>query len=1132
MGLATDSSLAFGRRLLAAADRDYDYGGLKMLGLDGRLLGMTRARVLHLAVAVAIVMSALALAALHPSSAHASECDSWTNTAGGNWFTAGNWSKGTVPVAGEDVCITAEGTYTVTMTQTNTTSTVNVNSLTLGGASGTQTLAVGSSCSLNAILTTTAGISNGAHGAIMLTNGEGCGTNVTLVSSVNNAGSLASEPANGGTRQIQGSLTNTGTLAINTNTSYNGASAVLSNQGSIDLAEAKQLAVSSAGSVSNETGGSISATGSGNLSLGSGTSFTEGAGTTSGTKPVIVDDGTLSYTGSGSSAIALRGTSSLSGTSVAGQSLSIESTCSENVIATAASGFSNGGTMTLTNGEGCGTNVTVVVSSGTLTNSGKIVTELAHGGTRSLQGNLTNTGTLAINTNTAYNGASAALTNEGPLNLAEGTQLTVSNGGSVANRTGGKISATGSADLFMGNGTSFTEAAGITTGTKPVIVDDGALIYTPGAGKSLIATRGTSTLSGNLAAVQSLIIESTCGENSTETAASSFSNAGTITLTNGDGCADNATLAITEGALANTGKLVVEPAIGGARFLQGNITNTGTLAIKANTTYNTKNALLTNEGALNLAEGTQLNVSSGGSVTNGAGGSISSTGTSAVFITAGTFTEGAGTTIGTKPVIVDDGTLSYTGSGKSQIALRGSNTLNGNLGSEQSLSIESTCGENATATSATGFANAGTITLTNFDGCADNATLAVTEGAVTNSGKIITQPAIGGARSLQGNITNTGTLSINASTVDSVSGAILQNGGTISIAAGTTFSFTAPTVTNAAGGTIFGAGGGALVQTKGTFNEAAGITSGPNPVILDDATLNYTEHGSGPIQLRGVSNLSGAVRAGETLVIASTCSENAVVSAAGSFNANGTLELTNGDGCGNNATLNLKGGTLTNNGTLNVGNVAGGARTIEGNLTNNLILGIVAGQTLHVTGSYTQSSAGRLKTFIASSGSFGVLSVAGPATIAGSLTLRQGAFKASLGQTYPILTSSSLTGAFATESEAQVNFTGLYYKPTYSATGATLVVTQATQVRSPKSGPAGTLVTISGSGYVAGDTITPTFTDHGALKTAYSSVTTSSGGEFSAEITIPPGAATGAGEIVVTSAQTGVHVGQTFTVTP
>jgi hypothetical protein len=103
----------------------------------------------------------------------------------------------------------------------------------------------------------------------------------------------------------------------------------------------------------------------------SGTSFTEGTGTTSGTKPVIVRDGALSYTGAGSSTIAVHGESgTLSGNLSSGQSLSIESTVSEHARVTVGAGFTNAGTITLTNGDHAGNNATLVISTGTLANSG------------------------------------------------------------------------------------------------------------------------------------------------------------------------------------------------------------------------------------------------------------------------------------------------------------------------------------------------------------------------------------------------------------------------------------------------------------------------------------------------------------------------------------------------------------------------------------------------------------------------------------------------------------------------------------------------------------------------------------------------------------------------------------------
>ncbi len=64
--------------------------------------------------------------------------NSWVNAAGGAWSTAANWSQGSVPDPSDTVTIELPGTYTVTVDQN-----VTVGRLRLGGASGTQTLAIG-----------------------------------------------------------------------------------------------------------------------------------------------------------------------------------------------------------------------------------------------------------------------------------------------------------------------------------------------------------------------------------------------------------------------------------------------------------------------------------------------------------------------------------------------------------------------------------------------------------------------------------------------------------------------------------------------------------------------------------------------------------------------------------------------------------------------------------------------------------------------------------------------------------------------------------------------------------------------------------------------------------------------------
>jgi fibronectin-binding autotransporter adhesin len=1003
------------------------------VGLTGSLHTAARARVVLVAVAAIV-----GLAVWAPSQAHASGCEnSWTNNKGGSWLTAENWSKKSVPTSSEEVCITENGTYTVELNGAGAT----VKALTIGGSSGTQTLSVGSTCSFNAVLTTS-GLLIGAQGALSMTNADGCASNVTVSGPVTNAGTITTVKAIGGQRNLQGNLTNKGTLAINgTTPAFNGSKFLLSNEGAINLAEGAQLSVSNASAVTNATGGKVVGTGTGNLLMGKETTFTQGAGTTSGTQPVFVDDGTLAYTGSGASLIRLRGTDTLSGSLSSGQLLSLESTCGENLAATAAASFSNAGSITLTNGDGCADNVTLALSEGTLTNTGTITTEFVHGGQRNLQGSLTNKGTIAINANSAYNAKGAALLNEGAINLAEGVQLSVSNSGSVTNATGGQIVGTGTGNLLMGTGTTFTEAAGTTSGTQPVFVDDGTLNYT-GSGASLIRARGSDALSGASSPGQSLMLESTCGENLiATTAVAGFTNGGAITETNGDGCGDNVTISIPTAVLANTGTITTEPAHGGQRNVQGNLTNTGTLAINANSAFNGTKGLLVNEGAIDLAEGMQLAVAGASSVTNGAGGKIAGTGSGNLSMTGGTFTQGAGTTSGTQPVFVDNGTLAYTGSGASLIRLRGTDTLSGNLVSGQSLMLESTCGANLIATAAVSFSNAGSITETNGDGCGDNVTLALTEGTLTNTGTITTELLHGGQRNLFGSLTNKGTLALNASTTYNTKGATLLNEGALNIATGVTLSVSGgANVTNAAG-TIAATGTGILSELGGTFTEGAGASTGSQPIVIDDATLHYTGSGSSTIALRGTtSTLSGTISVGQALSLQSTCSEHTTVSA-GSFLNSGTITLTNGDGCGDNVTLSLAGGTLENKGTLNVEEPHGGTRTIEGSILSEHTVALGASATLKVTGSYTQIGKHSIfKTTIAGSSAFGALSASGAASITGELLIVQiKPFIPTAGEKFGILGTSALTGKFTKVKGNKIKkATVKHYVPVYTPTAVTL----------------------------------------------------------------------------------------------
>src|SRR6185295_13568065 len=80
---------------------------------------------------------ALSIAVVLGHHTHAADIH-WSNPLGGDWNVAANWSPNQVPGPADNVFITNSGTYTVTL-NVNTTN----NSVTLGGDSGTQTLANG-----------------------------------------------------------------------------------------------------------------------------------------------------------------------------------------------------------------------------------------------------------------------------------------------------------------------------------------------------------------------------------------------------------------------------------------------------------------------------------------------------------------------------------------------------------------------------------------------------------------------------------------------------------------------------------------------------------------------------------------------------------------------------------------------------------------------------------------------------------------------------------------------------------------------------------------------------------------------------------------------------------------------------
>jgi hypothetical protein len=533
----------------------------------------------------AVALFMLGLALWLPAHARASACDTWTNSAGGNWSEGANWSAGAPPGESEEACITEPGTYTVTISGAQE----RVAALTLGAGSGTQTLAVESDCSGSASLATSAGLTVNAGGAILLTNGATCANAVSLAGPVTNGGMItAASGANGGERRLEGNIANKGTLKIESATSVAGSSTLVTNKGVLEVAAGTQLYVSGGDTLDNTAGGAITTTGSGNVLIAAGATIDQGAGTTSG--QVIVSEGTLNYTGGGASTIKVRGAANhLSGNIAAGQMLALEGCAGgSSATITSASGFTNAGTIDLGNTGGCGgagqNEARIALGEGVLVNNGTINAE-AGAGTRVIRGSLANRAKLAVNENTLLEGSAQTLTNEGGIRVAEGKQLSLSMGDTLANASG-SIVTTGSGSVLVPSGGTLIEGAGAITGQ--VIVEEGTVHYTD-VGASTVVVRGyPSHLVGNIAADQRLQLEGCAGHGNAAglAAAGSFTNAGTIVLTSAPGCSgtgqNEARIELGQGTLTSSGAIVVEP--GGGREIKGNLDNTKLLSLAAGAT--------------------------------------------------------------------------------------------------------------------------------------------------------------------------------------------------------------------------------------------------------------------------------------------------------------------------------------------------------------------------------------------------------------------------------------------------------------------------------------------------------------------------------------------------------------------
>ncbi len=271
--------------------------------------------------------------------------------------------------------------------------------------------------------------------------------------------------------------------------------------------------------------------------------------------------------------------------------------------------------------------------------------------------------------------------------------------------------------------------------------------------------------------------------------------------------------------------------------------------------------------------------------------------------------------------------------------------------------------------------NDGTLTGSGGTTIASSGTLNIQDGSVSNP--------VG--RVLDRSLTNAGTVNWNSSrTTSATVNGVLTNQGTLTLVAGgtSTTANTPPTWTNT----------GTLDANPGTGNSLSIVVplanQGSGALVVQSGTLatNAAIANSATVTITSGATLSDAGAAyGQT---------------AGTTTVTGTLS--------SNETVSLTGGTLAGTGTI-AANLSNGGTVIPGSASGSVPF---APGVLTVSGNYTQTSNGELSVDLAGTGSsYSQLLVTGTAALAGNLSITLN-YTPHAGDTYQIINAPALVGTF------------------------------------------------------------------------------------------------------------------------
>jgi hypothetical protein len=517
---------------------------------------------------------------------------------------------------------------------------------------------------------------------------------------------------------------------------------------------------------------------------------------------------------------------------------------------------------------------------------------------------------------------------------------------------------------------------------------------------------------------------------------------GVVTMTSTGG---EASVSINSSAalINNSGLIHTVAGTGGNRIIGGQFTNQsgGIIDIDTTTQFVYGGSHLINSGGT-IDMTAPLSVFAGARITN-TSGVINGTGTGQLLVTDSNegFTQVNGTVTG-NPVRVHGGApLNVTGTGASKFWLSGGAKVSGRTVPGQTVTLIGIPNGGDTIGFVDGFVNDGVLNVTSLS--ALDVVFAPTEQgkAWTNTGTVRVTAGAGGLRALQGVLHNRagGLLDVDTATQYVGMSHLLNDGGTVDMTAPLSV-FAGARVTNTSG-VINGTGTGQLLVTDSNegFRQVNGTVTG-NPVrVHGGAPLDVTGTGASKFWLSGGAKVSGKTVPGQTLTLIGIPNGGDTIGFVDGFVNDGVLNVTSLSGLDVSLSPVEQGKSWTNTGTVRVLPGAGGLRILRGVLNNKAggLLDIDTptqyvnptsllrnrGGTIELSSTlsvfdgavYSQTSAGTLRTNIASNANFGRLLSDTPAVLAGTIAANT-TFDPAVGKTFTVVTFASRTGSYTDKS--------------------------------------------------------------------------------------------------------------------